>query len=126
LEEAEKNLRAATEVRPDSGEARFALGAQLERAGRSDDAQMEYLKALDAGYDDARLHFRLAVLFARRGEKDRALSHFAVAFEREPEKYVPIVREELKAVRSELDSIRYSDAFNKLLEKYASVDSPKP
>ena len=56
--------------------------------------------------------------FSRQGVPDAALQHLAIAFQRQADKYVPIVIEELKNVHSDLDAIRYTKAFADLMAKY--------
>lgn len=111
-------LERSVELRPDSGEPHFTLGIVLERIGRSASAREHYQKALDKGFDSARLRFRLAVLESRAGRRDEAMTHLAACFAREPEKYVPIVFQDLRAVTGDFDSIRYTGAFKELMDRY--------
>ena len=90
----------------------------LDEAKDFDQAQIRYLKALDYGGDSAHAHFRLTFLWARQGAKDQALEHLQQAFEKDAETYVRLAAEELLNISSELDSIRYTDEFNQLLERY--------
>jgi hypothetical protein len=46
---------------------------------------------------------------------DPAIANFSKAIQLEPDKYRQILREELKNVHSVLDSVRYKDAFIRLL-----------
>lgn len=123
---AEPMLRRALEVRPDSGEAHYYLGVVLEHQGAWREALNEYQTALQSGYDSAPLHFRLGILHARAEHGEAALHHLSLAFERDPGKYVPLVVKSLQAVHNELDSIRYTDAFNRLLDQYREYWQPKP
>lgn len=118
LQESRSLLEQAIALRPEAGEAHYHLGIVLERLQEPSRAQAHYLQALEHGVDDARLHFRLAVLYARQSEKEAALRHLEIAFQKEPEKYLAVVREELRNVRSDLDSIRYTPEFHALLSRY--------
>ena len=103
---------------PDYQTALEAVRAELE-------AQFGSLDALDGDLADINLddptlqaYFRLAVLFALKSEKGKSLEYLRGCFEREPQKYVPLVLGNLKGVRSEFDSIRYTPEFGKLLDEY--------
>jgi len=72
-------------------------------------------KLIALGKGQALNYFHLGVLYAKAGQTDPAISAFAKAIELEPDKYRSLLREELKKVHSVLDSIRYKEAFTRLL-----------
>ncbi len=125
LEESRRLLAQAVQLKPESGEAHFNLGIVLERQSDSDAAFEHYLKALECGFDQARLHFRLAVLYSRRQDHRNALDHLAAAFQRDPAKLVPLVYDSLRAVSGDFDAIRYTPEFNALMEQYRQYWIPE-
>ena len=114
-------MNKALKLNPRSAGAHFHLAVVLERLEDPESAQQHYLAALDNGSNSPRIHFRLAVLFAGQSEKELAIEHLEKAFQIEPEKYVPIMRQELRNVHSPFDSIRYTPAFAELMGKYESA-----
>ena len=103
---------------PDDGPANYNLALVLDEVKDLSEAQIYYIKALDRGAEIAHAQFRLTFLHARQGDKEAALQHLEQAFEKDAETYVRLVADELLKVSSELDSIRYTDQFNRLLEQY--------
>ena len=118
MKQARRLLEQAVELNPDDGPAHYNLALVLDARKDLDQAQVHYLKALDHGVDSAHAHFRLTFLWARQGAKEEALKHLQQAFEKGAETYVRLVADELLKVSSELDSIRYTDEFNELLEQF--------
>jgi tetratricopeptide (TPR) repeat protein len=118
MKRARRLLEQAVELNPDDGPANYNLALVLDEAKDLDQAQIYYLKALDHGVDSAQAHFRLTFMWARQGAKKEALKHLQQALEKEAETYLRLVTDELRKVSSELDSIRYTDEFNGLLEQY--------
>jgi tetratricopeptide (TPR) repeat protein len=74
-----------------------------------------YEKLIAMGKGQAINYFRLGVLYAKNDQADQAIAAFGKAIEMEPEKYRAKLREELKNVHSVLDSIRYKEAFVRLI-----------
>lgn len=118
MKQARRLLEQAVELKPDDGSANYNLALVLDEEKDLDRAQVHYLKALDRGVDSAHAHFRLTFMWARQGEREKALEHLQQAFEKEAETYVRVIADELLKISSELDSIRYTDEFNALLERY--------
>ena len=118
LDEARSHLERALAVNPSSGPARLRLAIVLDRQNETGPARTEYLRAIESGADEPQAHFRLGVLFARDNQPAEALKHLRIAFQRQPGKYVPMVRNELRNIRSDLDSIRYTKAFSDLLKEF--------
>jgi hypothetical protein len=56
------------------------------------------------------------MLYAKNNLPDPAIENFAKAIQLEPEKYRQMLLDELKNVHSVLDSVRYRDAFVRLLK----------
>jgi len=117
-EEAIDLLRRALQIDPQHGAAHYNLALVLDERIDFDEAQAHYLKAIEYGFDSAWARLRLAFLWARENEPAEALKHLEVAFEREPQRYVRLVLDELLKINSDLDSLRYSREFNDLLAKY--------
>ncbi|MDA2930638.1 tetratricopeptide repeat protein, partial [Acidobacteria bacterium AH-259-O06] len=111
-------LRRALQIKPHHPGVHYSLAVIMDQGKDFDQAQLYYLKAIEYGADEAYAHFRLAFFFARQAETAKALEHLEMAFEKEPQKYVQLVLDELRKVYSDLDSIRYSREFNDLLSKY--------
>ncbi len=117
-EEAIDLLRRALSIDPQHGAAHYNLALVLDERKDFDEARVHYLKAIENGSDSAWGRLRLAFLWARQNEPVEALKHLEVAFEREPQRYVRLVLDELLKISSDLDSLRYSREFNDLLAKY--------
>lgn len=120
LEEAREFYERAIAVRSDSGEAHLQLGILADRQEDSEAAVQYYRQALLLGLENGMIHYRLGFLLAAEGNGTEAIDHFSKAFERDAARFVPPVVEELRAVQSPLDSIRYTPEFNQLLEKYGA------
>ena len=118
-------LGQALQVKPQSGAAHYNLALMLDTKKEYGDAQTHYLKAIQNGIEKPEAHFRLAVLYARQSEPEKALIHLEVAFRENPQKFVPLVVTELRQVRSDLDSIRYRRDFNDLLKKHQAQALPE-
>jgi len=117
-EEAIDLLRKALSIDPQHGAAHYNLALVLDERKDFDEARIHYLKAIEYGSDSAWGRLRLAFLWARQNEPTEALQHLEVAFEKEPQRYVHLVLDELLKINSDLDSLRYSREFNDLLAKY--------
>jgi superkiller protein 3 len=121
LDEAMSRLQRAVELRPDSGLAHINLALVLERVGKAGTAKGHYVAAIENGAENPVAHFRLAILYAKESRVDEALTHLEAAFEKDAAKFVPLVRSELRNVRSDLDQIRYKAEFNDLLSRYERI-----
>ena len=117
-EEAIDLLRRALSIDPQHGAAHYNLALVLDERKDFDEARIHYLKAIEYGSDNAWGRLRLAFLWARQNEPGEALKHLEVAFEREPQRYVRLILDELLKINSDLDSLRYSREFNDLIAKY--------
>lgn len=115
---AAEYLKRALEAQPRDAETHFHLGVVLERLDQPAEAREHYLEALANGSDEPLLHFRLAILFARQSLKDKALEHLGRALEKDPGKFLPYLDAELRNVHSDLDSIRYTPEFNRMLNQH--------
>ena len=60
-------------------------------------------------------YFHLGVFYAKANQVDPAIAAFSRAIELEPDKYLPLLKEELKKVHSVLDPVRYKESFTRLL-----------
>jgi tetratricopeptide (TPR) repeat protein len=117
-EEAMDLLRRALSIDPQHGAAHYNLALVLDERKDFDEARIHYLKAIEYGSDSAWGRLRLVFLWARQNEPAEAMKHLEVAFEREPQRYVRLILDELLKISSDLDSLRYSREFNDLLAKY--------
>ena len=117
-EEAMDLLKRALSIDPQHGAAHYNLALVLDERKDFDEARIHYLKAIEYGSDSAWGRLRLVFLWARQNEPAEALKHLEVAFEREPQRYVRLILDELLKISSDLDSLRYSREFNDLLGKY--------
>jgi superkiller protein 3 len=116
--EALKHLEHAVELRPEEGLAHLNLAIVQESLGDDFGAQANYLKTINLGAGNPNVHFRLAIIFSRKSQVDDAIKHLSIAFDGDGKKFVPIVLNELRNVKSDLDSIRYTAKFDELLERY--------
>ena len=100
---------------PDYAPAWGNLALVAEKLGLDKESIQAHEKVIVLGKGQGLNYFRLGILYAKAGQPDPAISAFGKAIELEPEKYRAILREELKKVHSVLDSIRYKEAFTRLL-----------
>jgi predicted CXXCH cytochrome family protein len=75
LDDAERQLRTAVELDPQSPDAHYQLGSLLEEQSRQEEAFAEYTAAVRVRPDFAQAHLALANLLIRRGEIEAAASH---------------------------------------------------
>ncbi|MBI4446968.1 MAG: tetratricopeptide repeat protein [Acidobacteria bacterium] len=101
-----------------SPQAHLYLGIVRDRQKLYQQAQVHYQKALDLGLEDAQAHFRLAAFFSLRSQRVQALRHLQRALEMDSAKYVSLLLQDLKNVHSEFDNIRYTEEFEKLLNRF--------
>ena len=111
-------LESALQVKPKSATTHFNLALMLDIKQDHEQAQVHYLKAIEYGSEKSHAHFRLGIIYSIQKEPEKSIRHLEIAFEKDPEKHVPLVVSELRQVRSNLDSIRYRRDFNELLKKY--------
>jgi tetratricopeptide (TPR) repeat protein len=112
-------LNEALKRAPQDGYVHYGLALVMERLGDPEGkAQQHYLRALELGEDRPNAHFRLMYLFARQSEKEKALEHMEAALEKDSKRFYPHLMDELRQIRSDLDSIRYTPKFAELLAKY--------
>jgi tetratricopeptide (TPR) repeat protein len=123
--EARTELKAAVEIDPDYAAAWSNLAVVCERLELDKEAIEANEKVVMLGKALAGNYFRLGILYAKDNQPDPAIANFARAIQMEPEKYRQILREELKNVHSVLDSVRYKDAFIRLLSSGSSTP-PSP
>jgi tetratricopeptide (TPR) repeat protein len=114
-ENARAELKAAVDLDPEYAAAWSNLAVVCEKLELDKDAIQANEKVIAAGQAQAATFFRLGILYAKNNLPDPAITSFARAIQLEPDKYRQILREELKKVRSVLDSVRYKEAFVKLL-----------
>lgn len=72
LEQAVEALRKATQLRPDFAEGHFELGRALEHAGHTEDAIAEYKSSAERDPAQAESHYRLALLYRKKGDTAHA------------------------------------------------------
>jgi tetratricopeptide (TPR) repeat protein len=113
--EARAELRAALDLDPAYAAAWANLAIVCEKLEMDKEAIEANEKVISLGKAAAGTYFRLGVLYAKVNNPDPAISNLAKAVQLEPDKYRALLKEELKNVHSVLDSIRYKDAFVRLL-----------
>ncbi len=123
-ETAADYLRKALAKKPESGRAHYHLGIVLDQLGETGQAPQHYLAALAGGINQPWTHYRLTLFFAARSEAESALKHLEKALELDAEKYLPLIDRELRKVRSDLDSIRYTPDFAAVLERFRTSAPP--
>jgi tetratricopeptide (TPR) repeat protein len=79
VDEALKEVEAATRLAPGDGRAFFMQGICLDLVGRADDAAAAWKKALAATPDLAEAHYRLGRYEMDKGRQESALTHFRAA-----------------------------------------------
>jgi tetratricopeptide (TPR) repeat protein len=87
LEAAERELRAAERMTPQNGQVHVELGKILQAQGKPRDAAAQFETALKYMPQDPTAHYRLALLYARLGEKEKSDEHMRQY--RELQKTVP-------------------------------------
>jgi len=113
--EARAELQSAVELDPAYAAAWSNLALVFEKLELDKEAILANEKVVALEKAQAVNFFRLGILYAKSGMADPAIVSFARAIQLEPDKYRQILREELKNVHSVLDSIRYKEAFVRLL-----------
>jgi len=113
-EEALGAFRATLELAPDSGEVHRQLGLLYDKAGNVESAIEHFRKSLNNAPRSGS-HFRLGVLLARIGQGDAALEQLEKAVALEP-KLKQMLRDELRNVHSDLDSVRYKQRFADIIK----------
>ena len=121
LDNALSELKAAVQLEPDYSPAWANLALVAEKLELDQEAIQANEKVIALGQGQAVNHFRLGILYAKTNQPDKSIAAFTRAVEREPDKYRPILREELKKVHSVLDPVRYKESFTRLL----GSDQPK-
>lgn len=82
--EAEEAYRRAVELDGDNRAARFNLGLLLQQDGRLEEAQTELTQLIEIAPYHAWAHYQLGVMFEARGDRSRAIEHYARAFAYDP------------------------------------------
>lgn len=77
-------LRQALESDASNPSLYYHLGAELEKAGRYEEAMKLYQAGLDRGIRSGRLHSRIADLLLRQGRKDEAIAAYERAAQFNP------------------------------------------
>lgn len=113
--EARTELKAAADLDPDYAAAWSNLAVVCEKLELDKEAIEANEKVVALGKGQPANFFRLGILYAKANMPDPAIANFSKAIQLEPDKYRQILREELKNVHSVLDSVRYKDAFIRLL-----------
>jgi len=114
--EARSELRAALDLDPDYAAAWSNLAVVCEKLELDKEAIQANEKVVALGKAQSMNYFRLGMLYAKNNLPDPAIENFAKAIQLEPEKYRQMLLDELKNVHSVLDSVRYRDAFVRLLK----------
>ncbi|HEY2933058.1 MAG TPA: tetratricopeptide repeat protein [Acidobacteriota bacterium] len=112
---AEQYFNEALRMKPDFAEAWFNLGILKDRQKDTAEALNSYRKAEVNGLREGLLYYRLGFLYARSNQTEQALAYLGKAIQTDPT-WKNRLREDLKAVTSDLDSIRYKPEFQKLLQ----------
>jgi len=118
LAESRELLERAVSLKPDSADTVFRVALVLDKMEDYQPARENYQKALDLGSENLVAHFRLAFSLAEEGDREGAMSHLATAVNGDPSKFVPHLFREVRRVKSQLDSIRYTAEFSELVNKY--------
>jgi tetratricopeptide (TPR) repeat protein len=118
LKESQQLLEEVLQTSADFGPAHLQKALLMDQMREPELALQSYENAIENGVEDPRAPYRLAVLYAKRGEVREALGHLRHTFENAPERYVPRVVNGLRRVRNDFDQIRYLPEFRELLEDY--------
>lgn len=78
LRAAEFHYRMALSLAPGDATAQFNLGVVLGDQGRHDEAVAAYERSLALEPDNADAHCNLAMLYELRGDRQRAIQHYAL------------------------------------------------
>ena len=115
FDEAMAELKLALELDPNYSAAWSNLALVAENLELDKEAIQAHEKVVALGKGQALNYFHLGVLYAKANQPDPAIAAFARAIELEPDKYRPLLKEELKKVHSVLDPVRYKESFTRLL-----------
>ena len=74
-----KELKAQAESIPDDPAAHFNLGAAYEKAGRKEEAILEFEETLKGNPKSAEAHFNLAILYESMSRGEKAVLHILKA-----------------------------------------------
>ena len=118
LEESRDLLERAVSLDPGSADAQYRLATILDRLGDRVPAADAYRKSIALGGRRMVAHFRLGFLLAELGEEEEAMLHLEKAVSADPAKFMPYLHREARRIKSPLDSIRYTEEFSALLNKY--------
>ncbi|HSR50906.1 MAG TPA: tetratricopeptide repeat protein [Acidobacteriota bacterium] len=125
-DEAREYLERAIEQAPQDGFVHYSLAVVLDRLGEDEERLLAlYLKSLELGEKRPLAHYRLAFLLAKQGQPEEALDHLEKALQADAERFYPQLLTELRRVRSDLDSIRYTSRFAQLLDQYRQEGTPQ-
>ncbi|MBI2820877.1 MAG: tetratricopeptide repeat protein [Acidobacteria bacterium] len=113
---AEEYLAEAVKMQPALCEAWLNLGSVRDRRQDAQAALEAYQRAEACGIRDGALWYRIGMLYARLQNAEQALGYLGKAIDSDPPKWKAVLREALKAVESDLDSVRYKPEFQKLIE----------
>ena len=113
--EAMAELKLALELDPNDSAAWSNLALVAENLELDKEAIQAHEKVAALGKGQALNYFHLGVLYAKANQPEPAIAAFARAIELEPDKYRPLLKEELKKVHSILDPVRYKESFTRLL-----------
>jgi tetratricopeptide (TPR) repeat protein len=119
LDDAATELKTAVQLDPAYAPAWSNLALVAEKLGLDQESIRAHEKVIALGKGQSVNYFRLGILLAKSAQPDASIAAFAKAIEVEPDKYRAILREELKKVRSVLDSVRYKESFTRLLNEPA-------
>ncbi|MBI3940634.1 MAG: tetratricopeptide repeat protein [Acidobacteria bacterium] len=113
---AEEYLHRALKLQGNFCEAWLNLGIVEDRQKKEAEAISAYQEAEKCGVREAGLWYRMGLLYARTQETEKAFGYLKRAVDADPPRWKAVLREALKAVTSDLDSIRYQPEFQKLIE----------
>ena len=91
-DEAEKEFRAALDLKKDFPEAHFNLGLVYEKTGRMKEAVSEYQTGLRLNPEDAMAHYRLGNLWSDQGNLKEAVMEYKEAIASNPDYSPPRFR----------------------------------
>jgi len=106
----------AIELEPERSWLYTARGIEELKLGDEAGAIPDFEAAVKLNAADAQAHYNLACVYARRGRTEEALPHVEAAVRLEPERYVPLARED-----KDFAGCRGEPAFESLLAEYGAA-----
>jgi len=106
------------DIEPDHRNAMDGLRVVCAKSGSANEAVPYFEHYLAARPADAAMMFYFSAMLCDVKEPDRALINLEQAVELEPAVWIPVLRNELRAIHSIFDCIRYRERFARMMNRH--------